>query len=43
MANQYGKTPAELVGVTDVLDALCINRAALYAGLNTPDDPKQLM
>ena len=43
MATQYSKRPSEIVGITDVLEAFCIDRACLYAGLNQPEKPKELM
>lgn len=43
IATEYGQTPAEQMGIRDVLEAYVINRAVLYAGLNEPEKPKALL
>lgn len=43
IAETYGKTPAEQMGIVDPLEAYVINRACLYAGRNQPEALKSLL
>lgn len=40
IAETYGQTPAQQMGVSDPLEAYAVNRACLYAGLNQPEAAK---